>query len=128
MKTTRSLLDMLHCKPNQTDVWDESVSTSNYLHNRMYSTSGNMKDMKPFMAFRRTKVELSHLFVFWCKSYVHVPNLNRDGKLCDQSVPGILVGYRPGNLYRVLVSSENGLQVMVSKDVRFDDILKTCNN
>lgn len=42
--------------------------------------------------------------------------------MSDRAVPGILIGYSPVSLYRVLVESITGLHVVIFKDVRCDEL------
>lgn len=121
MTTTRCLLEMVKSVPDHKELWDEAVLTANYLRNRMYSTSGNMPGKTPYEAFTGRKPDLSVLRVYGSKAFVHVPKEKRKGKLSSRSTPGILVGYSLGNFYRVLITTDAGRSVVVSKDVRFDE-------
>lgn len=53
--------------------------------------------------------------------FVHMLKEKCKGKLSACSTPGTLVGYSLGNFYRLLITTDAGRSVVVSKDVRFDE-------
>ncbi|GIL59722.1 hypothetical protein Vafri_14448, partial [Volvox africanus] len=60
--------------------------------------------------------DVSHLRIFGCAAYVHVPKEKRN-KLDPVSRKGTLVGYESGGIYRVLLDGS----VETCTDVRFDE-------
>lgn len=87
----------------------------------MYRNSGNKNSMTPYQAFTGKRPDLSVIRTFGARAYVHVPKAKRDGNLTDRAIPGTFVGYSPVNFYRVLVTHGSSRQVIVSKDVIFDE-------
>lgn len=63
LSTTRCLSQMVSIVPWNKKLWDDAVMTANYLTNRMYSASGNMKEKTSYEAFTGMKPNLS-IFVF----------------------------------------------------------------
>ena len=88
------------------DFWAEACSTAVYLHNRSPTTA--LKDETPFV---------SHLRVFGCVSYVHVPDGQRR-KLDAKACKSIFVGYPPGVKGYKLYDLEKK-KFVVSRDVQF---------
>lgn len=121
MTTTRCLLEMANFVPNYKNLSDETVLTANYVRNRIYSTSGNTPRMTIYQEFTGTKPDLSGLRAFGAKAYIHVPKQKRKAKLSARSTPRILVEYSRGNFYRVLVTTDAEINVVVSKDFRCDE-------
>lgn len=91
----------------------------------MQRNAGNIENISPIEAFTRRKPELSRPLLFDAKMYIHIAKVKRDGKLSNRSVPGILVGYSAGIFYRILTSGKDGRRVEVSKDIRFDQEVKS---
>ena len=87
VKTVRSML--VDAKlPHE--FWAEALSTAVYLRNR--SPTKAVDGMTPFEAWMKKKPTVSHLRVFGCKAYAHVPKDER-GKLDSKAKKCILVGY-----------------------------------
>ena len=70
--------------------WSEAVVTACYLINR--SPSVPLDFDIPERVWTRKDVSYSHLKVFGCKAFVHVPKEQRS-KLDSESTPCIFVGY-----------------------------------
>lgn len=51
-----------------------------------------------------------------------VQNQNRKGNLAARFTYVILVGYSPGNLYCVLITTDSGIRDVVSNDDSFDEL------
>ena len=69
--------------------------------------------------FSREKLEVSHLRIFGCLVYVHVPREKRS-KLDPLGKKGIFVGYSESSkAYRVYILSYK--QIETSTDVTFDE-------
>lgn len=121
MNTTRWILNMIKHVPENSELWDEAVVTSNYIRNIMFSVSGNMGNVSQLEAFTGKKQYLSILRVFGSMYFKHVPKSRRTGNRSDRSVYDILIGYSAGNFYLILVSTGNGRRIEVLKYVRFDE-------
>ena len=62
---------MLSCAGLGQEFWAEAVDTARYLINR--SPSSALEDKTPQEVWTGKKPSLSHLRVFGCDAYVHVP-------------------------------------------------------
>ena len=70
--------------------WAEALSTADYLQNR--SPTKAVCGKTPYEAWTGGKPTVSHLCVFGCKAYVHIPKDER-GKLDCKAKCCVLVGY-----------------------------------
>ena len=109
-----SARSMLHDAGLQDELWADAMCTASYVRNRSPVTG---LDKTPWEAFTGRRPDVSHLRVWGCKAFVHVPKQHRQ-KLDPVSEVGTLIGYEPGSkAYRILVDS----RVVVSNDVTFDE-------
>ena len=97
------------------EFWAEACSTAVYLHNRSPTTA--LKDETRFEHLFGKKPDISHLKVFGCVSYVHVPDSQRR-KLDAKAHKAIFVGYPPGVKGYKLYDLEKK-KFVVSRDVQF---------
>ena len=100
--------------------WAEALSTAAYMINR--SPTKALDDKTPFEAWYGKKPNVSHLRVFGCSAYTHVPKDQR--KKLDSKAKGcIFLGYatsRKGyRLYDQKTSS-----IVHSRDVVFNELSK----
>ena len=70
--------------------WAEALSTAVYLRNR--GPTKVVSGMTPFEAWTKKKPSVSHLRVFGCEAFAHVPKDER-GKLDSKARRCIFVGY-----------------------------------
>ncbi|XP_016747483.1 uncharacterized protein [Gossypium hirsutum] len=99
----------------ETDV--EAVNVAVYLQNRLPTKA--MKEKTLFEAWFGCKPSVSHLKIFCCICYVHIPTIKTD-KLDKKAQPGIFMGYSNNNKsYRFSDLSSN--KAFASKDVMFDE-------
>ena len=75
------------------EFWAEGVEIACYLVNR--SPSSVLEDKTPHEVWTGKKPSLSHLRVFGCDAYVHVPKEKRT-KLDNKSERCIFIGYKDG--------------------------------
>ena len=75
------------------EFWVEAVETARYLVN--ISPSLALEDKTPHEVWTSKKLSLSHLRVFGCDAYVHVPKDKRT-KLDNKSERWIFIGYKDG--------------------------------
>ena len=75
------------------EFWAEEVETACYLVNR--SPSSVLEGKTPHEVWTGKKPSLSHLRVFGCDAYVHVPKEKRT-KLDNKSEKCIFIGYKDG--------------------------------
>ncbi|GIL67494.1 hypothetical protein Vafri_20882 [Volvox africanus] len=93
-------------------LWAEAMATANLLRN--VSPVVGMA-VTPYEAFTGTKPDISHLRVFGCAAYAHVPKEKRN-KLQPVSRKGVLVGYEQGRQYRILFDDIIGIHSAVKFD------------
>ena len=75
------------------ELWVEAVEIVCYLVN--ISPSSALEDKTPQEVWTGKKPSLSHLRVFGCDAYVHVPKEKRT-KLDNKSKKCIFIGYKDG--------------------------------
>ena len=116
MESARSM--MAHARlPNC--FWAEAVSTAAYLRNRMVTTAFE-KLSTPYERWYGVKPNISHLRVFGCVAYAHVPDGGRT-KLDKKSEKLRFVGYcSQSKGYRLW--NEKTRNVVVRREVVFNEI------
>ena len=108
---------MLHCKKLPKSFWAEAVACAVYILNRCPIKS--VRDKTPQEAWSGKKPNLSHLKVFGCIAYAHVPDQLRK-KLDDKAEKCIFVGYSEETKAYKLYNPETQ-KVIISRDVTFDE-------
>jgi hypothetical protein len=108
---------MIHDQDLPMKLWAEEARTVVYVHNRTpHHVLGNKT---PEEMFTRENLEVSHLRIFGCLVYVHVPKDKRS-KLDPSGKKGIFVGYNEtSNTYRVYIIGHRKIEI--SRDVTFDE-------
>lgn len=100
---------------SQKQMWAEAANTAVYLLNR--SPTKKVKDATPEEKWTGSKIDLSHLRVFGCRGYVHIPDKIRK-KLDEKSKEYIFVGYSETSVgYRLLDPKNHKLKI--ARDVVF---------
>jgi hypothetical protein len=107
---------MLHTASLPAAYWEFAAMTACYLNNRTYHRSINGVPLT--LASGRTP-DLSHLRIFACPAYVHIPQHQRR-KMADTAFKGILVGY-PTDTYGYLIYNPRNRKVITTRHVRFDE-------
>eukprot|EP00253_Pinus_taeda_P007154 PITA_07154 len=100
------------------EFWAEAVDTACYLVNR--SPSLALEDKTPQKVWTGKKPSLSHLRVFGCDAYVHVPKEKRT-KLDSKSEKCIFIGYKDG-LKGYKLWNPATRKVVYSRDVVFREV------
>jgi hypothetical protein len=100
------------------EFWVEAVGTACYLVNR--SPSSALDDKTPQEVWTGKKPSLTHLKVFGCEAYVHVPKENMS-KLDKKAEKCIFIGYKDGLKGYKLWNPETK-KVVYSQDVVFREI------
>lgn len=96
-------------------LWAEAIATANYLRNRS-PTAGSTAT--PHERLHGTKPDLSHLRVFGCRAYAHVPAAHRT-KLEPTAEPGHMIGYAANSAgYKIRL--DNG-SIITARNVVFDE-------
>jgi len=99
--------------------WAEAVATAIYIMNR--TPTVGVHGMTLEEKFTGKKPDVSHLKVFGCIAYIHVPDEKRS-KLDPKAKKCIFIGYSSEQKgYRCFNLSTQKLQV--SKDVVFDEMV-----
>ena len=98
--------------------WAEAISTAVYIMNRTPTTVAH--DVTPEEKFTGVKLDLSHLKVFGCIAYVHVPD-ELHTKLDPKAEKCVFIGY---SLEQKGYRCYNPLthKLRVSRDVVFDEM------
>ena len=115
MESVRAMLSHSNL-PNK--FWAETVATAAYLRNRT-TTSANEEQLTPFEKWYGHKPNISHLRVFGCAAYSHVPNTERR-KLDKKAQRMCLIGYskNPKGYKLIDLSTE---KVVTRRDVVFNE-------
>jgi hypothetical protein len=100
------------------EFWAEAVGTACYLVNR--SPSSALDDKTPQEVWTGKEPSLTHLKVFGCDAYVHVPKENRS-KLDKKAEKCIFIGYKDGLKGYKLWNPETK-KVVYSRDVVFREM------
>lgn len=94
-------------------LWGEAVNTVIYVKNRIFTVA--VKGKTPEEVWSGKKIDLSHLRVFGCAAYMHIPKQKRL-KLDPKSKPMIFVGYcEQTKGYRLLDCEKKN--IVISRDV-----------
>ena len=97
--------------------WAEALSTATYLHNR--SPTNAVQKMTPYEAWTGMKPNVSHLRVFGCEAYSHVPKDERN-KIDPKARRSIFMGYGDGvKGYRLY--DQDKQRIYYSRDVIFHE-------
>ncbi|GIL80331.1 hypothetical protein Vretifemale_9564, partial [Volvox reticuliferus] len=96
-------------------LWAEALVTANYYLRNISPITGAKVTLHE--AFMCTKPDISHLRVFGCAAYAHVPK-EKHNKLQPMSRKGTFVGYEHGGHYRILFDDGS---IIKHSAVRFDE-------
>ena len=99
------------------EYWAEAVATAVYLKNR--TTSAVKEGMTPYEKWYKRKPDISHLKVFGCVAYAHIPDCERR-KLDKKAEKLHFVGYcKNSKGYRLL--DEKTRTIVKRRDVTFNE-------
>jgi len=84
---------MIRAQGLDLEFWAEAVNTVVYIKNRCPTKVFDSKT--PQEAWTGTKPDVSHLRVFGCKTFAHIPYEKRS-KLESKSIPCVFLGYCEG--------------------------------
>jgi hypothetical protein len=98
-------------------LWVEACNTAVYLQNKNpHKVLGNAT---PEEAFTEKKPDISHLGIFGCVAYCHIPAENRT-KLNPTAEKGILVGYsETSKAYIVYIPAIR--KTVLCRDIKFEE-------
>ena len=108
---------MIHDQDLLMYLWEEVARTIVYVHNRIsHNALGNKN---PEEMFSIENPEVSHLHIFGCHVYIHIPKEKRT-KLDPSGKKGLFVGYsEQSKAYRIYISGYR--QIELSRYVTFDE-------
>ena len=108
---------MLHDKDLPMHLWEEAAKTAVYVHNR--TPHRVLENQTPEEIFSGKKPKVSHLKIFGCPVYIHIPKEKRT-KLDPSRKKGIFVGYSESlKAYRIYFLGFK--KIDISRDVTFDE-------
>ena len=108
---------MLHDLDLPTSLWVEATGTIVYIQNRC--PHAILGEKTPEEAFTGEKSDVSHLRIFGCPVYSHIPKEKRT-KMEPSGKKGIFVGYsETSKSYRIYIPSQRNIEV--SRDVTFHE-------
>jgi hypothetical protein len=121
-RMNRTLMEKARCMLSGVglgkEFWEEAVGIACYLVNR--SPSSVLDDKTPQEVWTSKEPSLTHLKVFGCDAYVHVPKENMS-KLDKKAEKCIFIGYKDG-LKGYKLSNPETNKVVYSRDVVFREM------
>jgi hypothetical protein len=108
---------MIHDQDLPMHLWAEAARTTVYVQNKLSHSALGFKT--PEDMFSGKKPEVSHLKIFGCPVFVHVPKEKRT-KLDPSGKKGIFVGYfEVSKAFRIYIPDYHHIEI--SRDVTFDE-------
>ena len=109
--------EMLHDQDIPMHLWAEATRTAVYVQNNTSQRALENKTLEE--AFSGEKLEVSHLRIFGCPMYIHIPKEKRK-KLDPLGKKGIFVGYSDtSKAYRIYFPGFK--KINISRDVTFNE-------
>ena len=106
---------MIHDQDLPMHLWDEATRKTIYVRNRLSHSALGFKT--PEEMYTGKKPQVSHLKIFGCPVYVHIPKEKRT-KLDPFEKKGIFVGYcEVSKAFRIYISGFHHIEI--SRDVTF---------
>jgi hypothetical protein len=110
---------MLHTAQLPNMYWIEAIFTACYLQNCSYTLA--LDNTTPFELWTSIKPNISHLRIFGCKGFFHIPDEKRT-KLEVKSTPCIFVGYsEPLGIKGYRLYNPETHRIFSSRDVIFEE-------
>jgi hypothetical protein len=98
-------------------LWAKATMTAVYVQNRLSHSALGLKT--PEEMFTGKKPEVSHLKIFCCPVFIHIPKEKRN-KLEPSGKKGIFVGYcEVSKAFRIYIPGHRHIEI--SRDVAFDE-------
>jgi hypothetical protein len=108
---------MIHDQDLLMQLWEEASRTTVYVKNKLSHSALGFKT--PENMFSEKKPEVSHLKIFGCLVFVHVPKEKRT-KLDPSGKKGIFVGYcEVSNAFRIYIPGYHHIEIR--RDLTFDE-------
>jgi hypothetical protein len=108
---------MIHDQDLPMCLWAEATMTVVYVQNRLSHSALGLKTSEEM--FTGKKPEVSHLKIFGCPVFIHIPKEKRN-KLEPSGKKGIFVGYcEVSKAFRIYIPGHHHIEI--SRDVTFDE-------
>jgi hypothetical protein len=108
---------MIHDQDLPMCLWEEAAMATVYVKNRLSHSALGLKT--PEEMFTGKKPEVSHLKIFGCPVFIHIPKEKRN-KLEPSGKKGIFVGYcEVSKAFRIYIPGHHHIEI--SRDVTFDE-------
>jgi hypothetical protein len=108
---------MIHDQDLPMCLWVEAAMAAVYVQNRLSHSALGLKT--PEEMFTGKKPEVSHLKIFRCLVFIHIPKEKRN-KLEPSGKKGIFVGYcEVSKALRIYIPGHRHIEI--SRDVTFDE-------
>jgi transposase InsO family protein len=108
---------MIHDQDLPMCLWAEVAMAAVYVHNRLSHSALGLKT--PEEMFTGKKPEVSHLKIFGCPVFIHIPKEKRN-KLDPSGKKGIFVGYcEVSKAFRIYIPGQHHIDI--SRDVTFEE-------
>jgi hypothetical protein len=108
---------MIHDQDLPMCLWAKATMTVVYVQNRLSHSTLGLKT--PEEMFTGKKLEVSHLKIFGCPVFIHIPKEKRN-KLDPSGKKGIFVGYcKVSKAFRIYIPGQHHIEN--SRDVTFDE-------
>jgi transposase InsO family protein len=116
-----ALKTMIHDQDLPMCLWAEAAMVVVYVQNRLSHSALAFKT--PEKMFTGKKPEVSHLKIFGCPVFIHIPKEKRN-KLEPSGKKGIFVGYcEVSKVFRIYIPGHHHIEI--SRDVTFDEEAST---
>jgi transposase InsO family protein len=108
---------MIHDQDLPMCLWAEDAMAAVYVQNRLSHSALGFKTLEEM--FTGKKPEVSHLKIFGCLVFIHIPKEKRN-KLEPSGKKGIFVGYcEVSKAFKIYIPSH--LHIEISRDMTFDE-------
>jgi hypothetical protein len=108
---------MIHDQDIPMCLWAEATKTTVYVQNRLFHSALGFKT--PEEMFSEKKPEVSHLKIFGCPVFVHIPK-EKKNKMDPSGNKGIFVGYcEVFKAFKFYIPGHHHIEI--NKDVNFDE-------
>jgi hypothetical protein len=108
---------MIHDQDLPMHLWAEATRTTMYVQNKLSHSALGFKT--PEEMFSGKKPEVSHLKIFGCPMFVHIPKERRT-KLDPSGKKGIFVGYcEVSKAFKIYIPGYHHIEIR--RDVTFDE-------
>jgi transposase InsO family protein len=120
-RNNRSIMEavktMIHDQDLPMHLWDEATRTIVYVQKRLSHSALGFKTLEEM--FTRKKPEVSHLKIFGCPVFAHIPKEMRT-KLDPSGNKGIFVGhYEVSKAFKICILGYHHIEI--NRDVTFDE-------